>query len=243
MYLEREKSIWTLESKLKVKVTEEPGESGKTTLPGGELEMDCGRDVGIITEAAYWRKANQIHKWFIDNCANGEDDCSRIDVDTEDLEELLEVCKKVKASCELKEQWVEDGYGWQTHKKDEEIELVEKSGTKFKTVKKALAKEIKVGDLIVDKISEGKTAYRVKEIEDLNDRVCFSVTYVYREELVKNTSVAEELLPTQSGFFFGSTLYDKWYVQQIDYTIETLEKLLEQDKDDYGVYYYYRASW
>lgn len=48
----------------------------------------------ISEEGAYWRKANQIHKWFVDNCQNGEDDCREYYVSKEQLEELLEACKK-----------------------------------------------------------------------------------------------------------------------------------------------------
>jgi len=31
----------------------------------------------ITEEAIYWRKSNQIHKWFVDTCQDGEDDCGR----------------------------------------------------------------------------------------------------------------------------------------------------------------------
>ena len=45
---------------------------------------------------AYWRKANQIHKWFVDNVQNGTDDCSHYWVDREKLIKLLDICKQVK---------------------------------------------------------------------------------------------------------------------------------------------------
>lgn len=48
----------------------------------------------ISEEGAYWRKANQIHKWFVDNCQNGEDDCREYYVSKEKLEELITLCKK-----------------------------------------------------------------------------------------------------------------------------------------------------
>lgn len=44
---------------------------------------------------AYWRKANHIHKWFVDNCANGEDDCKPVYVSREKIKELLDTCKAV----------------------------------------------------------------------------------------------------------------------------------------------------
>jgi hypothetical protein len=39
------------------------------------------------------------------------------------------------------------------------------------------------------------------------------------------------LLPTQEGFFSGSTNYDQWYFDDITFTKETLEKLLVEEPD------------
>lgn len=66
-------------------------------------------------------------------------------------------------------------------------------------------------------------------------------------DVFTDTSLAEELLPTQSGFFFGGTEYDDWYYQDIVETIKTFEELLaEEAKLPEGVYsgdFYYQASW
>lgn len=43
----------------------------------------------------YWRKANAIHGWFIDNCADGEDNCQPVRVPREQLVELRDATKKV----------------------------------------------------------------------------------------------------------------------------------------------------
>ena len=42
-----------------------------------------------------WRKANQIHKWFVDNCQEGNDNCQRHWVSESDLEELLEIINEI----------------------------------------------------------------------------------------------------------------------------------------------------
>lgn len=42
--------------------------------------------------AGYWRKANQIHKWFVDNVQGGKDDCGDHYVPAEKLKELRELC-------------------------------------------------------------------------------------------------------------------------------------------------------
>lgn len=46
-------------------------------------------------EAGYWRKANQIHKWFVDNVQGGNDNCGEYLVTTEELERLLELVNEV----------------------------------------------------------------------------------------------------------------------------------------------------
>ena len=40
----------------------------------------------------YWRKVNHIHKWFVDNVQNGEDDCGEYNVSIEQLHELRDIC-------------------------------------------------------------------------------------------------------------------------------------------------------
>ncbi len=59
-------------------------------------------------------------------------------------------------------------------------------------------------------------------------------------EVFENTELAEELLPTQSGFFFGGTEYDQWYVHGLDETINQIEPLLQEEGDGD---FYYQASW
>lgn len=107
----------------------------------------------IIEEAIYWRKANAIHRWFVDNCQDGTDECQKTYVSRENLAKLLDVCKRVK----------------------------------------------------------------------------------------KNHVLAGELLPTQNGFFFGSTEYDEWYWEDINYTIKAITNLLKKD-DEEGTFYY-QADW
>lgn len=57
-----------------------------------------GEVKSIETEAGYWRKANQIHKWFVDNVQDGVDECWRSYVDRTQLETLRELCLEVIAN-------------------------------------------------------------------------------------------------------------------------------------------------
>jgi len=50
---------------------------------------------GVDEEVMYWRKANHIHGWFVDNVQDGHDDCKLYYVDWDKLRHLLEPCKKV----------------------------------------------------------------------------------------------------------------------------------------------------
>ena len=49
----------------------------------------------VAVDALYWRKANHIHKWFVDNCQDGEDDCREYWVDAKQLVRLKELCESV----------------------------------------------------------------------------------------------------------------------------------------------------
>jgi len=49
----------------------------------------------VRIEAGYWRKANQVHKWFVDNIQKGVDDCDSYSVEREQLEELKKLCQQV----------------------------------------------------------------------------------------------------------------------------------------------------
>ncbi len=51
----------------------------------------------VIFEAAYWRKANAIHKWFVDNVQSGADDCKPYSTNTTELRELIKTCERVLA--------------------------------------------------------------------------------------------------------------------------------------------------
>jgi hypothetical protein len=55
---------------------------------------DSGGTVSI--NVMYWRKANQIHGWFVDHPQNGVDECQETDVSHDDLKALLSICKSIK---------------------------------------------------------------------------------------------------------------------------------------------------
>ena len=57
-----------------------------------------------------------------------------------------------------------------------------------------------------------------------------------------NKEMAIKLLPTESGFFFGSTNYDYSYEQQIKRTITELKSILKPSTIKNWQFYYY-ASW
>jgi len=46
-------------------------------------------------EIGYWRKANAIHKWFVDNVQQGKDECQVSNVSRDQLQKLLEVVNTV----------------------------------------------------------------------------------------------------------------------------------------------------
>ena len=50
-------------------------------------------NVTITLDVAYWRKANQIHNWFVERVQGGEDNCQTHFVSLENLRELLTTCE------------------------------------------------------------------------------------------------------------------------------------------------------
>ena len=139
----------------------------------------------FIEMVGYWRKANHIHNWFVENIQGGNDDCGKYEVTKEQLEELLKVCKTVLNSSTL------------------------------------------VGGKIVN-------GQRMVNGEREN---------IYEDgEYVADHSVAEELLPTTSGFFFGSTEYDQWYMADVKHTIEIIENVLETTNFEHEIVMYC-SSW
>lgn len=90
-----------------------------TVKRGGKLVKEIKPErISYITEqVAYWRKANQIHKWFVDNVQDGNDDCKEYYVTEEQLQELVDLCAKVLANSKLVDGKVVNGYtvgekGW-----------------------------------------------------------------------------------------------------------------------------------
>ena len=129
----------------------------------------------IYESVGYWRKANAIHKWFVDNVQDGEDDCNYYEVTEEQLKELLDICNTIKSQTKMERNYVKNG---ETFQNGMWCPMVEE------------------GDVII------------------------------------NPEIAESLLPTQNGFFFGSTSYDQWYMQDIEETIKILTQVLKETDFD-----------
>jgi hypothetical protein len=150
--------------------------------------INPSRITNIIEEVGYWRKANAIHRWFVEKVQDGKDECQESCVTRTQLQELYDACVLVRDNTKLKKGKVNNGY----------------------TFEKKVEKPI---------LADGK--------------------------VVADPSVAEALLPTQSGFFFGGTDYDEYYMEDINNTIKILEPelKLEYPRGVYEPDYYYRASW
>jgi hypothetical protein len=64
---------------------------------GGKSRKDIkSKRISYITEEiGYWRKANQIHNWFVQNTQEGRDECQESYVSKKQLVELRDLCKEV----------------------------------------------------------------------------------------------------------------------------------------------------
>lgn len=52
------------------------------------------------------------------------------------------------------------------------------------------------------------------------------------DKVLEDHSLAEELLPTRSGFFYGHTEYDEWYFKDLQDAKEKLEEDVKSMDDD-----------
>lgn len=113
------------------------------------------RQAEVTIEIGYWRKANEIHNWFVNNVQDGEDNCAEYWVSKENIESLLATVR----------------------------------------------------------------------------------------EVLNNPKLAEKLLPTQGGFFFGPTEYDEYYFAGLRETEEMLANVVSFVKDNPAFHLYYQSSW
>lgn len=93
MYLSAKRYLWNkTDDEIAKKVGEIIGVEGDTErrFNGSSLVVK-----EISLDAMYWRKANAIHGWFVENVQDGEDDCNSYDVDREQLEALRDLCKDI----------------------------------------------------------------------------------------------------------------------------------------------------
>ena len=79
-----------------------------------------------------------------------------------------------------------------------------------------------------DKLEDECCFVTKSDLEDMIDRC---------DKVLKNHDLAEKLLPTRSGFFFGSTDYDEWYFKDVEDVREQFKKLLDGFNEDTDVIY------
>ena len=87
MYLEAEHYVSTWDEK------DQPfAEAIKSKAP---LGLGAFKPKNVTFELCYWRKANAIHGWFVENVQDGKDECQSSHVPIEKLTELRDLCEKV----------------------------------------------------------------------------------------------------------------------------------------------------
>lgn len=93
---------------------------------------------------------------------------------------------------------------------------------------------IEASELVEGKIKNGYTFENGKEVPIMEDG-----------KYIKDSTVAQELLPAQEGFFFGGTDYDEYYLEDIKFTAKKIKEVLAEDTGS-GFStgdFYYHSSW
>jgi hypothetical protein len=96
----------------------------------------------------------------------------------------------------------------------------------------------------VDNVQEGEddcgehyvSPHKIGELADLIDQIFEAPEGEERDQL------AEELLPTADGCFFGSQEYNEYYYEHLEYTRDMIRHL-QQIEDFESLSFYYSSSW
>ena len=65
------------------------------TKGGKPSAIQTSKITDVITEEMYWRKANAIHNWFVNNVQDGNDNCNEYHVPREQLVKLLSIVNEI----------------------------------------------------------------------------------------------------------------------------------------------------
>ena len=76
------------------------------------------------------------------------------------------------------------------------------------------------------------------ELLDACNKILDSCDVVNGKNILTDTSVAEKLLPTVSGLFFGNTKYDECYIASIEDTVDQIITVLETTNFETEMIYY-----
>ena len=79
-----------------------PEERHTITVTGPQAATIKPERIAYIEEqVGYWRKANAIHRWFVEHCQDGVDDCRQAYVAHEQLAELRDLCRSLVSEYEI----------------------------------------------------------------------------------------------------------------------------------------------
>ena len=83
-----------------------------TIKKGGKVRKDIKKEriCEIVEEVGYWRKANAIHNWMVQNIQNDIDNCGDYYLSEEKMKELLETIEEILSKSKLVEGKVTNGY-------------------------------------------------------------------------------------------------------------------------------------
>ena len=65
------------------------------SIKGQPVKVAAKNIDSIITRVGYWRNANAVHHWFVNNYAGGIDDCTPICLNASDLIKLRNICQSI----------------------------------------------------------------------------------------------------------------------------------------------------
>ena len=92
-----------------IEETMQPDEYNPAYAELNEVVIKRGKSfswLSIYDDIGYWRKANQVHNFFVQECQDGIDECQLSMISKDKLEDLLDRCKR---AMKLKKIYLNDG--------------------------------------------------------------------------------------------------------------------------------------
>lgn len=180
-----------------------------------------------ISDIGYFRKVNFLMEFF-----SYEGNCEFKEIAKSELEDLVERTDKLMACKPVRK--VKHFYGLAEYAKDL-VKTIEETSGSVKDFLEGMSEE-NIKSFISESLANAdvpeneKTIHEIRYALGLDKPVKNEDYWVEKIYSKADQELAEDLLPTQSGFFYGSTEYNHYYWEEVKEVNEWVKGVLNDLK-------------